>query len=510
MRTSGSAPTDAPPSRTAPSSHRTVSISEDPVTAPTTARTFPEGFLWGSATASYQIEGAAAEGGRTPSIWDTYSRTPGRILNGDTGDVADDHYHRWEEDVRHIADLGLDAYRFSISWSRVLPGGTGPLNPEGVAFYSRLVDALIEAGVKPVVTLYHWDLPQELEDAGGWANRETAYAFAEYARQMARALGDRIDTWTTLNEPWCSAYLGYGSGVHAPGRTEPAAALAAVHHLNLAHGLAVRAIREELGEDARTSITLNLHVIRPDDASSSGDLDAVRKIDALANRAFLGPVLEGAYPQDLLDDTAHVSDWSFVQDGDLETAHQPLSVLGVNYYSTVRVRHFDGTGERAENDGHGASSHSPWIGVQDVEFVQQPGPYTAMGWNIEPAGMTELLVSLARTYPEQPLMVTENGAAFEDVVSPDGRVHDDRRVAYLHDHVDAVGAAIDAGADVRGYFAWSLLDNFEWGYGYDRRFGIIRVDYDTLERTWKDSAHWYRRLATTSTLPGTDEVEPAA
>ncbi|MBD5786279.1 beta-glucosidase [Cellulosimicrobium terreum] len=473
-------------------------------------RQFPPDFVWGSATASYQIEGAAAEGGRTPSIWDTYSRTPGRILHGDTGDVADDHYHRWAEDVQHIADLGLGAYRFSISWSRVQPGGTGPLNPEGVAFYSRLVDALIEKGVRPVVTLYHWDLPQELEDAGGWANRDTAYAFAEYARHMARELGDRIDTWTTLNEPWCSAYLGYGSGVHAPGRTEPAAALAAVHHLNLAHGLAASAVRDELGEQAKVSVTLNLHVIRPDDPNSAGDLDAVRKIDALANRAFLGPILDGAYPADLLTDTALVTDWSFVHDGDLELIRQPVSILGVNYYSTVRVRHYDGSGERAENDGHGASTHSPWIGVTDVEFVQQPGPYTAMGWNIEPAGMTELLVSVARTYPDQPLMVTENGAAFDDevTVGADGtpRVHDDRRVAYLHDHVDAVGAAVDAGADVRGYFAWSLLDNFEWGYGYDRRFGIIRVDYDTLERTWKDSAHWYRRLATSSVLPGVDEV----
>ncbi|WP_203968255.1 GH1 family beta-glucosidase [Sediminihabitans luteus] len=464
-------------------------------------RRFPDGFVWGSATAAYQIEGAAAEGGRTPSIWDTYSHTPGRTLNGDTGDVADDHYHRWPEDVQHVTDLGLDAYRFSISWSRVQPGGSGPFNDEGIAFYSTLVDALVEAGVRPVVTLYHWDLPQELEDEGGWAVRSTAYAFAEYARRMARELGDRVDVWTTLNEPWCSAYLGYASGVHAPGRTEPAAALAAVHHLNLAHGLACLAIRDELGADAKTSVTLNLHVARPADPSSAADLDAVRKVDALANRAFLGPLLEGAYPDDLLADTAHVSDWSFVQEGDLAITRQPIDVLGVNYYSTATVRHFDGDGERQQNDGHGASAATPWVGVTDVEFVEQPGPSTAMGWNIDPTGMTELLCSIAESYPEQPLMVTENGAAFDDVVSPDGRVHDDRRVAYLHDHVDAVGIAIDRGADVRGYFAWSLLDNFEWGYGYDRRFGIIRVDYATQERTWKDSAHWYRELATTGTLP---------
>ncbi|MFD6446000.1 GH1 family beta-glucosidase [Promicromonospora sp. NPDC060204] len=476
------------------------------------ARKFPTDFLWGSATASYQIEGGATEGGRGPSIWDTFSHTPGRTLNGDTGDVADDHFHRWQEDVEHIKNLGLGAYRFSIAWPRVQPGGSGEFNAEGIRFYSDLVDGLIAAGVKPVVTLYHWDLPQELEDAGGWTNRETAYAFARYARKMAEELGDRIDVWTTLNEPWCTAYLGYGSGVHAPGRTESLAALQAVHHLNLAHGLAVQQIREVLGDDAKTSITLNLHVFRPDDPSSAVDQGAVRKVDALANRAFLGPVLDGAYPADLLENTASVTDWSFVQDGDLEAIAQPLDVLGVNYYSTARVRHFSGEGERQQADGHKDSAGTPWIAADDVEFLPQPGPYTAMGWNIEPAGLTDLLVSLRDTYPDQPLMVTENGAAFADtVVVEDGvaRVHDVERVSYLHDHVEALGLARDQGVDVRGYFAWSLLDNFEWAYGYDRRFGIIRVDYETLERTWKDSAHWYRRLATTNTLPTVDEVSPA-
>ncbi len=473
-------------------------------------RTFPDDFVWGTATAAYQIEGAAAEGGRGPSIWDTYSHTPGRTLGGDTGDVADDHYHRWEEDVEHLARLGVDAYRLSVSWPRVQPGGRGELNAEGVAFYVRLLEALIARGIRPVVTLYHWDLPQELEDAGGWANRETAYAFAEYARHMARELGKRVDTWTTLNEPWCSAYLGYGSGVHAPGRTEPEAALRAVHHLNLAHGLASAAVRDVLGEGTSTSVTLNLHVVRPEDPER--DALAVRRIEALANGAFLGPMLEGAYPQDLLDTTAAVSDWSFVQPGDLELVRQPISVLGVNYYSPVTVRLFDGTGERSEDDGHGASAHTPWVGVQDVEFVQVPGPRTAMGWGIDATGMSELLVSLAKRYPDVPLMVTENGAAFDDevTVEADGtrRVHDPRRVAYLHDHVAAVGDARDAGADVRGYFAWSLMDNFEWGYGYSRRFGLLHVDYDTLERTWKDSAHWYRRLAASGTLPAVTDVDP--
>lgn len=455
------------------------------------ARTFPDGFVWGSATAAYQIEGAAKEGGRGPSIWDTFSHTPGNTLGGDTGDVADDHYHRWHEDVGHIADLGLAAYRFSIAWPRVQPGGRGPVNSEGLDFYSRLIDGLLERGVDPVVTLYHWDLPQDLEDAGGWPVRDTAYRFAEYAELMASHFGDRVHTWTTLNEPWCSAYLGYASGVHAPGRTEAAESLAAVHHLNLAHGLGGRAIRSVV-PDARVSITLNLHVARPVDLSADADLDAARKADALANRAFLGPVLDGAYPDDLLTDTAHVTDWSFVHDGDTATAKIPMEILGVNYYSTALVRHWDGHGEREQADGHGNAAGSPWVGADDIEFVRPDGPYTAMGWNIDPSGMTELLLRLHRAYPGQPMMITENGAAFDDVVEADGSVLDVSRIRYLHHHLHAVGEAIDAGADVRGYFAWSLLDNFEWAYGYDRRFGLIRVDYDTLQRTWKDSAYWYR------------------
>ena len=474
------------------------------------SRNFPSDFLWGSATASYQIEGAAAEGGRTPSIWDTYSHTPGRTLNGDTGDVADDHYHRWQDDIALMTQLGLQAYRFSISWSRVQPGGAGPVNPEGIAFYRGLVDALIEAGIQPVVTLYHWDLPQELEDAGGWPNRATAYAFADYARLVARELGDKVTVWTTLNEPWCAAYLGYASGVHAPGRTEPAAALAAVHHLNLGHGLAAKAIREELGEQAQVSITLNLHVTRADDPSSSADRDAVRRIDAVGNRIFLGPLLGEGYPADLVADVAHVSDFSFVQDGDEELIAQRLDVLGVNYYSTSRVRAFDGDGEPEQADGHGDSAATPWVGSEGtVEFLQQPGPYTAMGWNIEPQGLYDLLMSLSASYPSMPMMMTENGAAFPDVVSDDGAVHDHDRISYLHDHIDAVGQAKDDGADVRGYFVWSLMDNFEWSFGYERRFGVIRVDYDTLERTIKDSGWWYASLIESGQLPSADPLADA-
>ncbi|CND69192.1 beta-glucosidase B [Mycobacterium tuberculosis] len=443
---------------------------------------FPDGFLWGAATAAYQIEGAAQEDGRAPSIWDTFSHTPGRVLNGDTGDVATDHYHRWQEDVATMAALGIGAYRFSISWSRVLPGGTP--NQKGLDFYSRLVDELLEHGIAPVATLYHWDLPQDLEDAGGWPERDTARRFADYAERIGRVLGDRVHTWTTLNEPWCSAFLGYASGVHAPGRTDPAAALAAAHHLNLAHGLAVRALRGVTPPSARHSVTLNLHHLR-------GDAEAVRQVDAVSNRVFLDPMLGRGYPGDLLEDTASITDWGFVRDGDEAIIAAPLDVLGVNYYSPTLVRVWDGTSPREHADGHRQGAASPFVGCDRVEFAEQPGPYTAMGWPIDATGMEELLLRLRREYPDTPLMVTENGAAFDDAPE-DGRVRDARRIDYLRDHIAAVERASDAGADVRGYFAWSLLDNFEWAYGYSRRFGLVHVDYPTGKRTWKDSAHWYR------------------
>ena len=464
-------------------------------------RQLPADFLWGSATAAYQVEGAAQEDGRGPSIWDTFSHTPGKTLGGDTGDVAVDHYHRVAEDVAIMRDLGLQAYRFSVSWPRVQPTGSGEFNQAGLDFYSRLVDELLAAGIKPVVTLYHWDLPQALEDEGGWTNRQTAYRFAEYGRRLAEVLGDRVHLWTTLNEPWCSAYLGYASGVHAPGVTDEVAALRAVHHLNLGHGLAARAIKDVLGQDAPISVTLNLHVTRAA-SDAPEDLEAKRRIETIGNEVFLGPMLEGAYPAELFTDTASITDWSFVEDGDLETIRVPLEVLGVNYYSTNRVKHghfLTGDGEPGP-DGHRLSSRTPWVGADDVEFVAQPGPHTAMGWNIEPQGLVDLLLELHTRYPGLPLAITENGAAFVDEVSEDGRVHDQDRVDYLHDHLDAVAAAIEAGADVRGYFVWSLFDNFEWAYGYDRRFGVVRVDYDTLERTPKDSARWYAEVVRTSTV----------
>ncbi|MGV8877180.1 MAG: GH1 family beta-glucosidase [Rhodoglobus sp.] len=455
---------------------------------------FPPDFIVGSATAAYQVEGAARDGGRTESIWDTFSHTPGMTWNGDTGDVADDHYYRLDADLDLIASLHLDAYRFSISWPRFQPGGSGAINPEGVSFYSRLVDGLLSRGIRPIATLYHWDLPQELEDNGGWPVRDTALRFADYAELAATALGDRVHTWTTLNEPWCSAYLGYGSGAHAPGRKNGGDALAAVHHLNLAHGLAVPRLRAASSNDPDVSATLNLHVIRGDDA------EATRRIDALANRAFTSPMLLGRYDDDLIADTSGVTDWSFVREGDVANIHQPLDFLGVNYYSTVTVKMWDGVTARGDHDGHKDMGGSPWPGSANVEFLEQPGPYTAMGWNIAPDGLEELLVDLHTRFENLPLMVTENGAAFDDEVR-DGRVHDAERVDYLNRHFTATHRALQQGADVRGYLVWSLLDNFEWGFGYSKRFGIVRVDYDTQERIVKDSGIWVSEVAKNKITP---------
>lgn len=466
-------------------------------------RALPPGFVLGSATASYQVEGAANEDGRGPSIWDTYSHTPGNVWNGDTGDAACNHYHLLESDLDLMADLGLDAYRFSIAWPRIQPTGTGAPNAAGLDFYDRLVDGLLARGIKPVATLYHWDLPQTLEDRGGWPARETAHAFADYAKIVGERLGDRVGTWTTLNEPWCSAYLGYSSGAHAPGRMEPAGALAAVHHLNLAHGLALQSLRGVVTNDPEYSVTLNFHVLRYEGDSGR---EAARQIDGLANRVFLEPMLEGKYPQDVINDTKSVTDWSFIKDGDTAVIQQPIDVLGVNYYSTTRVDLWDGVSEKQAADGHKNVGQSPWPGADRVEFPPMPGPYTEMGWNIEPGGLTELLIGLSEKYPDLPLMVTENGAAFPDEVVADASrssgkaVHDDKRTKYVRDHIAAVLDAADQGVDVRGYFVWSLFDNFEWGYGYSKRFGIVRVDYDTFERIPKDSALWFQKLCRERTL----------
>ena len=457
---------------------------------------FPDGFTWGTATASYQIEGAVAEDGRGPSIWDTFSHLPGAIVDGTTGDVACDHYHRYRDDVALMADLGLPAYRFSVAWPRVQPAGSGRVNRAGLDFYSRLVDELLGAGISPLLTLYHWDLPQPLQDAGGWTNRITALRFAEYAEVVAAALGDRVPTFTTFNEPWCTAYLGYSAGHHAPGQADNAAALCAAHHLNLAHGLAASALRAVLPAASQVSITLNLAQVKAA-SDSPEDQRAARHVDGLCNRVFLDPILRGRYPDELLDETRHLTDWSFVKRGDEATIHQPLDVLGINYYTPTMVRAATdderaGATPRWSDELAARLGGLPHPGSDLAIMVPQEGPYTAMGWRIEPAAFTELLLRVHRDYPGTPIVITENGAAFGDEVGEDGVVHDADRVDYLRTHVAAVHEAISRGVDVRGYYAWSLLDNFEWAFGLSRRFGLVHVDYDTLVRTPKDSFHWYR------------------
>lgn len=469
---------------------------------PVTPVTFPPAFLWGAATSAYQIEGAVREGGRTPSIWDTFSHTPGRTARGETGDIAVDHYHRYREDVALMSELGLSAYRFSVSWTRVQPTGRGPAVQRGLDFYRRLVDELLAHGIKPALTLYHWDLPQELEDAGGWPERDTAFRFAEYAAMVGEALGDRVEQWITLNEPWCSAFLGYASGVHAPGRTDPAASLRAAHHLNLAHGLGASALRSVMPPRNSVAVSLNSAVVRTV-SRDPADLAAGQKIDDLANGIFHSPMLHGAYPRTLLAATSSVTDWSYVRDGDLEAIGRPLDALGLNYYTPALVsavpQEKKAGGPRA--DGHGVSVFSPWPGADDVMFHQTPGERTEMGWTVDPTGLHELIMRYTREAPGVPLYVTENGAAYDDKPDAEGRVHDPERIAYLHAHLSAVHRALADGADVRGYFLWSLMDNFEWSYGYGRRFGAVYVDYATLERTPKSSARWYGRMARGGHLP---------
>ncbi|MEU8820593.1 GH1 family beta-glucosidase [Actinoplanes sp. NPDC048796] len=467
--------------------------------------TLPAGFLLGASTAAYQIEGGASDGGRGPSIWDTFSHTPGRTAGGATGDVAADHYHRVAEDLDLIASLRLDAYRFSISWSRVMPEGEGRVNDTGLAFYSDLVDGLIERGVEPIVTLNHWDLPQALEDRyGGWRGRETAYAFEKYAEVVGAALGDRVRIWSTHNEPWNNSFTGYGHGVFAPGVRSHADALRAAHHLNLSHGLGVQALRRTITRaDAQVSVTLNIFRV---EAETPADAEAARRFDAVANRVFTGPMLRGAYPDDLIHDTQHLTDWGFVRPGDTEICHQPLDLLGINYYEVMHVR-----AARDVVDHPTAGTAFP--GSEYVELFRPADlEKTAMGWTVEARGIEDHLIALSRDFPGLPLMVMENGAAFADdvsVVDGEQTVEDHERVAYLADHLAATCRARERGADVRGFLVWSLLDNFEWAEGYGPRFGVVRVDYDTLERIPKRSAHWLAQRCATRTLPALDVGAPA-
>jgi beta-glucosidase len=440
----------------------------------------PRGFRWGVATSAYQIEGAVAEEGRTPSIWDTFCRVPGAIDNGDVGDTACDHYHRMPGDVALIRDLGIDTYRFSVAWPRVQPGGRGPVNAAGIAFYDRLVDELLAQGVDPWLTLYHWDLPQELEDAGGWPVRDTAYRFADYAQLVYDRLGDRVTHWTTLNEPWCSAMLGYVEGVQAPGRRDFGAGMHAVHHLLLGHGLAAQRLRAAARGPLDLAITLNLSTSNPA-TEAPEDLDAARRADGLYLRIYLEPLVHGRYPQDVVADLAQRGVRLPIADGDLEIINAPLDALGVNYYFSMRS-----SGIAEDGSTHDADGLPIWRGLP------YGLPRTAMGWEIMSDDFRDLLLRLGRDYPGLPIFITENGAAFADKADADGYVDDQDRVDYLASHIAAVAQAREAGTDIRGYFAWSLLDNFEWAYGYDKRFGIVRVDYATQRRIPKRSAYWYR------------------
>ncbi len=437
---------------------------------------FPDGFVWGTATASYQIEGGAGEDGRGRSIWDTFSHTPGKIKNGDTGDVACDSYHRWPEDVRLLAGLGVNAYRFSIAWPRIQPDGTGAPNPAGLAYYDRLVDALCAEGIAPAVTLYHWDLPQALEDAGGWLNRDTAYRLAEYAGHVYAKLGDRVRYWFTLNEPFVTAAAGYAVGRHAPGKALYTDSFPVVHHELLAHGLAARALRD--AGAAQVGLVNNLGPVHPA-TDRPEDVAAARRLDGWQNRIFCDPVLRGRYPEDLAE--LYPDAERTIRDGDLDTIAVPLDLLGVNYYFPHRVRAADGP------------EHP--LGYESVPY--EGVPHTGFGWPVVPEGFTEVLTDLRDRYGDAlpPVYVTENGSAWPDELV-DGRVHDPDRIAYLAGHLRALHAAIEAGVDIRGYFCWSLLDNFEWAEGYSQRFGIVYVDFATGERIPKASYDFYRSVVT--------------
>lgn len=451
---------------------------------------FPPGFTWGVATSAFQIEGATTLDHRGESIWDRFAATPGRIEDASDGRRACDHYHRWPEDVALMRGLGLGAYRFSIAWPRVQPSGRGPANPAGLDFYERLVDGLLAAGIAPFATLYHWDLPQALEDRGGWAARATVDAFADYADAVTRRLGDRVRHWMTINEPWCVAVLGYEQGAHAPGHRDPALALRAAHHALLAHGRAVPVIRGN-APGAEVGIVVNLVPAEPA-TTAAADRDAARWFDGFFNRWYLDPLYRGAYPADAVADRVargHLAgvDLPFVDDGDLAAIATPTDFLGVNYYNPVVVR---------------ADPAEP----QRVAQVATDAPRTDMGWEVRPSGLHQLLVRLHQEYRPARIYVTENGAAYDDPIDADGQIADGRRVAYLRGHLGATARALADGVPVAGYFHWSLLDNFEWAYGYTKRFGLIHVDFTTLRRTPRASAQAYRAIVAANAV----EPEPSS
>ena len=444
---------------------------------------FPTDFVWGVAASAYQIEGAVDEGGRGPSIWDTFAHTPGKTFEGQTADVTTDHYHRFEDDVALMAELGVTSYRFSISWPRLIPDGVGPVNPEGVDFYRRLATALRSHGIEPHATLYHWDLPQALHERGGWLERDSVQWFTDYAAAAKEALGDLVTFWSTFNEPHCVAFLGYSDGVHAPGHTDPGEAYVVAHHTMLAHHAAIAAMRTTAPHpDDRLGVVLNLIPAWSDEP----DDDARRAadgVDAIHNRLFAGAVLDGKYPDVIREYQEAFGVADRTDPADFDGIVAPIDFMGVNYYNINHI------GYDPESPGVGQ-----WPGPDGAVLLDPPGHLTDMHWGVEPIGLTWTLNRVHRWAPDLPLYVMENGAAYPDVVADDGSIHDPLRISYIQQHLEATHAAIAEGVDIRGYYVWSLLDNFEWSLGYTMRFGIVRVDYETLERTVKDSGRWYQRF----------------
>lgn len=430
---------------------------------------FPENFIWGAATASYQIEGAVNEDGRGKTIWDTFSHTPGKTRNGDTGDVACDHYHRYPEDIRLMQDLGISAYRFSFAWARILPQGRGAVNQAGLDFYDRLIDAVLEANIQPCPTLYHWDLPQALQDEGGWENRQTIEAFKQYTDVVTTHFGDRLKMWMTFNEPFVAALVGNFQGRHAPGNQDLGIALSVAHHLLVAHGRAVPIIRQNVS-DAQVGIVLNLSHVMAEDPNNPEHIQAEQNQDGHVNRWFLDPIYHGTYPKDMW--ALYGDHVPTIEDGDMETIATETDFLGINYYTRAVVR----------------STDAPPL---NVERINPPGIKTEMGWSIYPQGLSDLLKRVHQEYNPKAIYITENGAAFNDTVETDGSVNDEIRRDYIHKHLIECHQSIEAGVPLKGYFVWSMLDNFEWGLGYTKRFGIIRINYETLERTMKLSGKWY-------------------
>ena len=452
------------------------------------AQHFPEDFLWGTATASYQIEGASNVDGRGVSIWDTFSKTPGKVVNGDTGDVACDHYNRFEEDIEIMKDLGVKAYRFSIAWPRLFPAGDTVREERGFDFYNRLINALLAADIEPMVTLYHWDLPQTLEDIGGWANRSVVDAFEIYAKACAEAFGDRVTNWITLNEPWCVSWLGYSIGVHAPGKKDFSLAIAAAHHTALAHAAGTRAIKS-IRPHAQVGLTLNMTNNNIENPEDSEVLAFAQLSDENLNRWWIDAFSTGHYPQNLLDTYGDLQR-GVIKAGDEALLKVDVDFLGINYYADGFVR-----SAKAEDKPYIEGGFMPFPQRVDTSApAHLATSLTAMGWVVTPEGLGNLVTRVHNTWPHIPyLVITENGSSYEDVMV-DGEVNDIERTSYLTRHLESLQKAVSSGVPVKGYFAWSLLDNFEWAEGYAKRFGIVHVDYQTLKRTLKASGKKYREI----------------